>query len=211
MVQSLLEKLHFKDERNVLVQGLPVSIERHFGKINYTKSITPLLKKNKVDFAILFFVDRAQMQRLIPDVLPNLAQDVKLWIVHPKPGAKIRSDLNSYDSWEYLHQNDFHLVRRINIDHVYNASQFAQDGMEENFFFTQTVEDHAQVDPSEVPTDLRILFDEFAGAAYYFWTLCLPYQRQFLYWVESAPDSEIRRHRMQEMMERLLGGNYVLA
>ena len=50
--QTLPEKLQLKDEKNLLIQGLPSSIEKQFVKLTFSKSITPLLKKRKIDFAL---------------------------------------------------------------------------------------------------------------------------------------------------------------
>ena len=52
--QTLLEKLQLKDEKNLLIQGLPSSVEKQFAKLTYAKNITPLLRSKKVDFALVF-------------------------------------------------------------------------------------------------------------------------------------------------------------
>ena len=44
---TVLEKLQIKDEKNFLIQGLPSSIEKPFSKMNYAKSVTPLLRTKK--------------------------------------------------------------------------------------------------------------------------------------------------------------------
>jgi len=46
--QPLLEKLHLKDEKNILIQGLPSSVEKQFVKVNFAKNVTPLIKAKKV-------------------------------------------------------------------------------------------------------------------------------------------------------------------
>ena len=51
MSQTLLEKLQLKDERNLLIQGLPSSIEKQFVKLAFAKNLTPLLKSRRIDFA----------------------------------------------------------------------------------------------------------------------------------------------------------------
>jgi len=46
-MQSLFEKLQLKDEKNLLIQGLPSSIEKQFVKLYYSKNVTPLLRSKK--------------------------------------------------------------------------------------------------------------------------------------------------------------------
>jgi hypothetical protein len=52
MSQTLLEKLQLADEKNLLIQGLPSSIEKQFSKLSFAKNVTPLLKSRKIDFCI---------------------------------------------------------------------------------------------------------------------------------------------------------------
>ena len=39
LTNSFLEKLELKDEKNLLIQGLPSSIEKHFAKLSYAKML----------------------------------------------------------------------------------------------------------------------------------------------------------------------------
>jgi hypothetical protein len=41
MSQTLLEKLQLKDEKNLLIQGLPSAIEKQFVKLAFAKNLTP--------------------------------------------------------------------------------------------------------------------------------------------------------------------------
>jgi hypothetical protein len=49
-----LEKLHLNGEKNLLIQGLPSSIEKQFMKLSFAKNVTPLLRSKKIDFALIF-------------------------------------------------------------------------------------------------------------------------------------------------------------
>ena len=48
MSQTLFEKLQLKNEKNLLVQGLPSTIEKQFVKLSFAKNVTPLLKIRKI-------------------------------------------------------------------------------------------------------------------------------------------------------------------
>ena len=39
---NLLENLELKDEKNLLIQGLPSSVEKQFAKLSYAKNVTPI-------------------------------------------------------------------------------------------------------------------------------------------------------------------------
>src|SRR6266700_7181672 len=92
--QSVFEKLQLKDEKNLLIQGLPSSIEKQFAKLSYAKNVTPLLRTRKIDFALVFAVNCNQLSNILHDVFPALHEKSKLWIAYPKVTSKIASDLN---------------------------------------------------------------------------------------------------------------------
>ncbi len=122
--QSLFEKLQLKDEKNLLIQGLPSSIEKQFAKLSYAKNVTPLLKSKKVDFALVFAVNQNQLNGVLKEVFPALHENSKLWIAYPKQTSKIVSDLNRDCSWEILTQNSLEAVSLVALDHVWSAVRF---------------------------------------------------------------------------------------
>jgi hypothetical protein len=125
MSQTLFEKLQLKDERNLLVQGLPSTIEKQFVKLSFAKNVTPLLKMRKIDFALIFALNQKQLNDILREVFPALQTDAKLWIAFPKLTSKIVSDLNRCCTWEYLREQDFEAVsEEIVLDYVWSALQF---------------------------------------------------------------------------------------
>ena len=64
MSQTLFEKLQLKNEKNLLIQGLPSSIEKQFNKLSFAKNMTPLLKSRKIDFALVFAVSESQLKSI---------------------------------------------------------------------------------------------------------------------------------------------------
>ncbi|RZM03800.1 MAG: hypothetical protein EOO88_56310, partial [Pedobacter sp.] len=70
MSQTVFEKLQLADEKNLLIQGLPSSIEKQFAKLSFAKNVTPLLKSRKIDWALVFAVNQNQLVSILKDVLP---------------------------------------------------------------------------------------------------------------------------------------------
>jgi hypothetical protein len=122
--QSFFEKLQLKDEKNLLIQGLPSSIEKQFAKLSYAKNVTPLLKSRKIDFALVFAVNHNQLCNILNEIFPALHSDSKLWIAYPKTASKIASDLNRDCSWQVLSDNEFESIAEVTLDHVWTAMQF---------------------------------------------------------------------------------------
>ncbi|MEO5682066.1 MAG: hypothetical protein ABIQ88_05455 [Chitinophagaceae bacterium] len=126
MSQTLFEKLLIQDERNLLIQGLPSSIEKQFTKLSFSKNVTPLLKSRKIDFALVFAVSESQLSGILREVIPALKSEAKLWIAYPKATSKIATNLNRNCSWDCVTgagyadlDND-----KVELDNVWVASRF---------------------------------------------------------------------------------------
>lgn len=123
-MQTMFEKLQLTEEKNLLIQGLPSSIEKQFAKIAFAKNVTPLLKSRRIDFALIFAVNETQLNGILKEVLPALDEEGKLWIAYPKTTSKIVSDLNRDCSWQMLNQNGFESEYQVTLDHVWTALRF---------------------------------------------------------------------------------------
>ena len=121
---NLFEKLDLKEEKNLLIQGLPSSIEKQFAKLSYAKNVTPLLRLRKIDFALVFAVNYNQLSCILKEVFAALGAKSKLWIAYPKVTSKIASDLNRDCSWQLLNESDFEAVEQVALDHVWTAMLF---------------------------------------------------------------------------------------
>ena len=131
MSQTIFEKLQLNNEKNLLIQGLPSSIEKQFCKLSFAKNLTPLLKSRKIDFALVFAVSEHQLNGILHDIMPALKFDSKLWIASPKLTSKIVTDLNRVSSWSKLAAAGYESIEQVSLDHVWNASQFRRCSEEE--------------------------------------------------------------------------------
>jgi hypothetical protein len=124
MIQTVFEKLQYADEKNLLIQGLPSSIEKQFNKISFAKNMTPLLKSRKLDFALVFAVNENQLNNILKDVMPSLKVNTKFWVAHPKATSKIVTDLHRDRSWIKLTDNGYKCIHNVELDHVWTATRF---------------------------------------------------------------------------------------
>jgi len=127
MSQTLFEKLQLADEKNLLIQGLPSSIEKQFNKLSFAKNMTPLLKNRKIDFALVFAVSENQLNGILNDVMPSLKDDSKFWVAYPKVTSKIVTDLNRECSWNMLTDEGYESIERVELDHVWTAMRFTRN------------------------------------------------------------------------------------
>lgn len=126
MMQSMFEKLQLHEEKNLLIQGLPSSIEKQFQKLSFAKNVTPLLRTRKIDFALIFAINQQQLVSILRDVLPALREEAKLWIAYPKTASKIVSDLNRECSWGCIKEKGYEMLTETCLDHVWSAIRFSR-------------------------------------------------------------------------------------
>jgi hypothetical protein len=209
--QTLLEKLQLKDEKNLLIQGLPSSIEKQFVKLTFSKSVTPLLKNRKIDFALVFAVNQKQLADILKDVVPALHGEAKFWIAYPKLTSKIASDLSRDKNWDFVSDYGFEIVRMIALDNVWSAGRFKKAGVEE-----KKAENFSSINPApgidykkrtvDVPNELQQLFNKNKKVAGFFESLAFTHRREYVEWIVSAKRDETRQKRLVTTMEKLSAG-----
>jgi hypothetical protein len=210
---NILEKLQLKDEKNLLIQGLPSSVEKQFAKLSYNKNLTPLLKARKVDFALIFAINQLQLNNILKEVFSALHPACKLWIAYPKPTSKIVSDLNRDASWEILSDNDFEAIRQVTLDHVWTAMRFTKLDQIPNKerSFTEFKVSNIKVDDFEkrliaLPIELDKMFSHNEEAREFFTSLSIINQKEYLSWIQGAKKQETKQKRLEATMEKLMAG-----
>ncbi|HXR83306.1 MAG TPA: hypothetical protein VN722_03275 [Hanamia sp.] len=126
MSQTLFEKLQLEDEKNLLIQGLPSTIEKQFSKLSFSKNVTQLLKVRKVDFALVFALNSHQLHKIFSELSAALRDETKLWIAFPKQASKIVSDLNRHGSWDFLIEKGYEAGEIVALDYVWSAQRFSK-------------------------------------------------------------------------------------
>ena len=134
MSQTIFEKLQLKNEKTLLIQGLPSSIEKQFAKLSFAKNLTPLLYSRKIDFALVFAVSENQLNGILKDIMPALKEDSKLWVAYPKLTSKIVTDLNRISSWHKLTSAGYESADQVALDHVWLAVNFKKTELAEEEF-----------------------------------------------------------------------------
>jgi hypothetical protein len=216
MTQTLFEKLQYKEEKNLLIQGLPSSIEKQFSKLAFAKNVTPLLKSRRIDFALVFAINENQLNGILEDVLPALHDEAKLWIAYPKTTSKIVSNLNRDCSWNMVVSAGYEGVRQVALDSVWSALRFKR--AEQIKVMTRAAANNGQPAPVDgvdsiariitIPEDLAALLQlkKNKKALQFFDTLSFTNKKEYVVWITSAKKEETRQSRLVNTVEKLLAG-----
>jgi hypothetical protein len=215
----MFEKLNLGDERNILIQGLPSSIEKQFAKLSYSKDVTPLLKIKKIDFALVFAINNAQLCFILKDVFPALHIKSKLWIAYPKTASKIASDLNRQCTCPVLQNNGYVIEEEVILDHVWAAIFFkrteililpdARNAQPDSMLNEISIERSARSFEkrlSVLPEELAHLFGKHKKAKEFFSSLPSVNQKEYVTWIEGAKRADTKQRRLEAVLEKLLSG-----
>jgi hypothetical protein len=219
-IQSLPEKLQLKDEKNLLIQGLPSSIEKQFIKYSFAKNVTPLLKARRIDFAIIFAISQKQVKDILREVIPALHPEAKLWIAYPKITSKIASDLCKECNWDFVCQHGYKSSDNVTLDHVWNAVQFTRH---EGELLTTSEDEDGEVEvvtvravnvthrAVEIPSELQIALNKNKQAAAYYESLPFSHKREYVQWISGAKKGETKIRRAEKTLEMLTAGKRLVA
>ena len=202
---TVFEKIQIGDEKNLLIQGLPSTIEKQFSKLSFSKNITPLLKIKKIDLALIFAINHRQLEDILREVVPALHPDAKVWIAYPKVSSKIVSDLSRDANWQCIAAHAFECVRSIELDNVWCAMRFQK--MNVVVPKKKIVEEGAIATSSAfIPAELEILFNKYPNAKSFFKQLPVSNQKEYSLWINGAKKEVTRISRLQTAIHKLTEG-----
>jgi len=210
-LETMFEKLQLKDEKNLLIQGLPSSIEKQFSKLFFCKSVTPLLRSRRIDFALVFAISKKQLFQILDEVIPSLQEEGKLWIAYPKLSSKIASDLSRDENWQIMGNYGYSAVRQIALDNVWTALRFKKSELVNKSVSAATDEILNELVNMEertisVPEEVKILFKKNKPAGIFFETLSFTNQKEYVQWIAGAKKEETKTRRLDSLVEKLSTG-----
>jgi len=213
--QSFLERLQLDSDKTMLIQGIPSSIEKQFAKLSFSKNVTPLLKRKKIDFALLFAINNNQLCGILKDVFPALHTDSKLWIAFPKSSSKIVSDLNRDCSWEALSCKGYKVTDEFELDNVWMGALFTLPKEEVVEAVVAAMEEAIEDENdgrkfekklSVLPVELNSLFTKHKKAKEFFVSLPSRNQKEYVTWIQGAKRAETKERRLEAVLANLLAG-----
>jgi hypothetical protein len=212
--ETMLEKLHLNEEKNLLIQGLPSSIEKQFAKLSFAKNVTPLLKTRRIDWALVFAINQSQLNGILKDVLPAMQENGKLWVAYPKQTSKIASDLNRDCNWNALTTSGYEGVSSIALDHVWTALRFSKGEiliktkikaaeLSETISANGVDKVRRVVSP---PADLQKMLNKNKEALEFFDGLSFTNKKEYVTWIAATKKEDTRAKRVQLTIDKLNAG-----
>ena len=202
--QTILEKRQLKDEKNLLIQGLPSTVEKQFVKISFAKNVTPLLKARKIEFALVFAISQKQLKDILIDVVPALHDEAKLWVAFPKAASKIVSDLTRECNWECIAHFGYEEVNLITIDSIWTAMRFKKSntGVSKSVLIEKKVKE-VKDRTITTPPALELLFTKNKAAKTFYETLSFSDKNEYITWIAGAKKETTKIARLEATISKL--------
>lgn len=137
-MDTLLKKLNFKEEKEILVLNSPPEYERILK--DFSNSARVLTNINNIEddqgikFALIFLFKQEDLTKLIPLFIDSLVGDAKLWVTYPKKSSKkYTSDIDRDHGWNLLGEFGYEPVRQVAFDDDLSALRFRKVNFIKNF------------------------------------------------------------------------------
>jgi hypothetical protein len=118
-------KLNLKEHPEVVVLNAPLSFEPELAWLADRRVARDLDGVAQVRFALAFALQRAELERLVADLVPKVDGDAVLWIAYPKKSSRrYKADFDRDHGWASLGDAGFEPVRQVSIDEDWSALRF---------------------------------------------------------------------------------------
>jgi hypothetical protein len=122
---TVLEKLNWKDQQEVVVLNAPESFEPELARLSVSKIHRSLLAAKETTFLLTFVTRQSEVDSLAPQIAKRAKGDAIVWFAYPKGSSKkYKCDFNRDTGWKALNELGFETVRAIAIDEDWTALRF---------------------------------------------------------------------------------------
>ena len=123
---SLLKKLNYKEQAEILMLNSPQSFDKVFEEMGLITNIrTNLRGVKEINFIMIFATKKAEIEKYFDKIINLLNDDTVLWFAYPKGTSKnYKCDFNRDTGWEILGDQGYEGVRIVSIDEDWTALRF---------------------------------------------------------------------------------------
>lgn len=117
---ALAKKLKLKSGQRAAILNAP---EGYLEQLRPLPDGVDLLDRveGQVDWAQLFVKNKAELERIAPEVIGALKPESLLWISFPKGTSKIQTDLTRDKGWDSLQQAGLKWITLISVNDTWSA------------------------------------------------------------------------------------------
>lgn len=211
MATSIAQKFKIKPGFVLRTINAPADFKKHLGPLPNDASIVTSGK----NFQQLhwFVLNKAQLDKELPKVLPLVTGDVLCWCYYPKGSSKVQTDLTRDKGWDnLLNHEEFHWISLVSFDDTWSAFAFRLKTEADDKKPAQSKERPIldYIDPVKklvrLPDDLAAVLAKNKKASAFFESLSFTNKKEYVEWVVTAKRAETREQRVKDSLDRLNKG-----
>ena len=125
-MESLLKKLNYKGNSEVLVLNIPSELTSILGSFSSeTKCIQDINQVLHIEFAMIFVFDQKAIDETLSKIIDKVLGDCIVWFCYPKKSSKkYTCHIDRDHGWEILGKYGFEPVRQIALNEDFSAIRF---------------------------------------------------------------------------------------
>lgn len=205
MNNTLLKKLHIKEEYSVLLMNSNPLVHPLFEGVRIELSVTD---DQDYDSVILFTRNEEELRKWVPEASDLPKKDGQLWLSYPKKSGDIDTDLNRDITWKAVKAFGMEPVRLISMNENWSSMRLVKK--KDRKKPSKLGQDPPGVDRKTKtvipPDDLVVEFNSNPEARNFFDELAFSHKREYVGWIHEAKKEETRKHRIKKTIELLNAG-----
>ena len=211
MATSLAQKLKIKEGFTLRTIKTPADFKKELGPLPDDVSVSATAKR--FEQIHWFILNKAQLDKELPNVMPLVKDDVLCWCYYPKGSSSLQTDLTRDKGWDNLLKHEhFHWISLISFNDTWSAFAFrlktATDKKKEAKPKERPIFDY--IDPQKkivrLPDDLQALLSKNKKASSFFESLSFTNKKEYVEWIVTAKRAETRQERINGTLDKLLKG-----
>jgi hypothetical protein len=211
MATTPAQKFKIKEGFTLRTINAPADFAKQLGALPNEVTITTSGK----NFQQLhwFVLNKAQLDKELPKVMPLVKGEVLCWCYYPKGTSRLQTDLTRDKGWDNLLQREeFHWISLISFNDTWSAFAFRQkteaDANKETKPKERPILDYIDAKQKIVrlPDDLKAVLTKNKKANTFFESLSFTNKKEYVEWVVTAKRDETRKQRVADTLDRLLKG-----
>lgn len=211
MATSLAQKFKIKEGFILRTINAPADFKKQLGTL--PEDVTIITNGKNFQQLHWFVLNKAQLDKELPKVMPLVKGDVLCWCYYPKGSSSMQTDLTRDKGWDNLLQHEeFHWISLISFNDTWSAFAFRQkteaDVKKEAKPKERPILDY--IDPKQkivrLPDDLKTALTKNKKAITFFESLSFTNKKEYVEWVVTAKREETRKQRVTDTLDRLLKG-----
>jgi hypothetical protein len=211
MATSIAQKFKIKPGFILRTLNAPADFKKYLGPLPTDVAISATAKKfNQIHW---FVLNKAQLNKELPKIMPMVTGDVLCWCYYPKGTSTLQTDLTRDKGWDNLLKHDqFHWISLVSFDDTWSAFAFRLKTETDEKKPAQTKERPIldYIDPKQkivrLPDDLKTPLSKNKKASAFFESLSFTNKKEYVEWVVTAKRAETREQRVKDSVDRLNKG-----